>query len=120
MDVVGAIVALETVLVIKVEGKGASNECTSLGASAARIIILGYPGELIVEGDLSQRWFTGDGLVPFLYIIYEVLVGLADARHLEGDPGPTSTRSDRRTRSSRACPFNDAYRCMHWVWSVQS
>ena len=81
---------------------------------------LGYPGERIVEGGLGQRWFTGDGLVPSLYFIYEVLVGLADARHLEGDPGPTSTRSDRRTRSSRACPFNDACRYMHWMLSVQS
>jgi len=78
---------MEIVLVMKLEAKDASSKCMTLGASAALMIMLGYPGEQIVEGDLGQRWFYWVmAMVPFLYIIYELLVGLADARNLEEDP----------------------------------
>merc|ERR1712038_1033474 len=39
------------------------------------------------EGDLSQRWkFWMLALLPFLYIVYELLVGLAAATASETDP----------------------------------
>ena len=51
------------------------------------MIIFGYPGELIVEGNLGTRWFYwAAAMVPFLYIVYELLVGLADATQLESEP----------------------------------
>ena len=37
-------------------------------------------------------------------ITHELLVGLAVARNLGKDPGPTGTSSDKRSRRSRACP----------------
>merc|ERR1712157_195236 len=53
----------------------------------ALMIILGYPGELIVEGDLSQRWmYWMLAMLPFCYIVYELLVGLAAATASEADP----------------------------------
>merc|ERR1712193_396260 len=51
------------------------------------LIIIGYPGELIVEGDLSQRlnYFYG-AMVPFLYVVYTLLIGLRAATESESDP----------------------------------
>merc|ERR1711963_67186 len=54
--------------------------CMTLGVSSALMIILGYPGELIVEGNLAERWkFWMLAMLPFCYIVYELLVGLAAA-----------------------------------------
>merc|ERR1719420_2689458 len=62
----------------------ASKKCMTLGVSSALMIILGYPGELIVEGALQTRWmYWGAAMVPFCYIVYELLVGLAGARSAE-------------------------------------
>ena len=59
LGVVGAIVAMGIVLVLKFVGKDASNKCRTLGASAALVVMAGYPGGVTVEGDLGQRWITG-------------------------------------------------------------
>jgi len=51
------------------------------------MIILGYPGELIIEGDLSARWMWWTlAMLPFLYIVYTLLVGLSAAVERESDP----------------------------------
>merc|ERR1712174_173210 len=78
---------MEIVLVMKLSSEEASQKCFSLGVSSALMIILGCPGELIVEGDLSQRWtYWMLAMVPFCYIVYELLVGLAAATASETDP----------------------------------
>ena len=46
------------------------SQARKLGASSGLMIILGYPGELIIEGDLSVRfvfWFLA--MIPFLYVV---------------------------------------------------
>ena len=48
---------MKTVFVMKLEGYEAPDKCMTLGASAALMIIWGYPAELVVEGDSGQRWF---------------------------------------------------------------
>merc|ERR1712211_52246 len=76
---------MEIVLVMRLSSEEASQKCISLGLSSALMIILGYPGELIVEGDLSQRWmYWMLAMLPFCYIVYE-LVGLAAATASEAD-----------------------------------
>jgi len=78
---------MEIVLVMRLSSEEASKKCISLGASSALMIILGYPGELIVEGNLSQRWmYWMLAMLPFCYIVYELLVGLAAATASETDP----------------------------------
>merc|ERR1712151_1395866 len=75
---------MEIVLVMKLPADEATNKCTTLGVSSALMIIVGYPGELIVEGSLQTRWlYWGVALVPFCYIVYELLVGLAAATNSE-------------------------------------
>merc|ERR1712010_180245 len=59
----------------------------ALGVSSGLMIILGYPGELIIEGDLGVRfmfWFAA--MIPFLYVVYTLLVGLKEAIASEGNP----------------------------------
>merc|ERR1712079_636521 len=71
----------------RLSSEEASQKCLSLGVSSALMIILGYPGELIVEGNLAERWkFWAVAVVPFCYIVYELLVGLAAATASETDP----------------------------------
>merc|ERR1712209_160537 len=78
---------MEIVLVMKLSSEEASQKCLSLGLSSALMIIVGYPGELIVQGDLSQRWmYWMLAMLPFCYIVYELLVGLAAATASEADP----------------------------------
>merc|ERR1712178_511588 len=56
---------MEIVLVMKLPADEATNKCTTLGVSSALMIIVGYPGELIVEGSLQTRWlYWGVALVP--------------------------------------------------------
>jgi len=75
---------MEIVLVMKLPEAEASQKCWTLGVSSAVMIIVGYPGELIVEGPLATRWICwACALVPFCYIVYELLVGLAGATSSE-------------------------------------
>jgi bacteriorhodopsin len=78
---------MEIVLVMNLTKEEASSKCWSLGTAAALMIILGYKGELILEQDeLSTRWFYwAIAMVPFLYIVQQLLIGLADATSKETD-----------------------------------
>jgi len=78
---------MEIVLVMKLPAAEASSKCLTLGTAAAVMIVVGYPGELIVEGDqLVYRWVCWFlAMLPFCYIVYELLVGLADATNSESD-----------------------------------
>merc|ERR1711998_61286 len=78
---------MEIVLVMKLPAAEASSKCLTLGVSSALMIVVGYPGELIVEGDdLIYRWVCWFfGLMPFGYIVYELMVGLSEATNSEGD-----------------------------------
>merc|ERR1712039_818749 len=68
-------------------GEETSFEAWSLGVASALMIAVGYPGELIVEGDLTIRFmcFLFSFLI-FLYIVYKLLVGLKGAIAKETNP----------------------------------
>jgi bacteriorhodopsin len=53
----------------------------SLGVASGLMIILGYPGELLIEADaLGTRFvFWAAAMVPFLYVVYTLLIGLKGA-----------------------------------------
>jgi bacteriorhodopsin len=79
---------MEIVLVMKLSPEESASKCTTLGVAAAVMIVLGYPGELIVEGALGTRWmYWVLAMLPFLYIVYELLVGLAAATNNETNDG---------------------------------
>merc|ERR1712232_5624 len=78
---------IEILLVMKLEGDNFSSRAWTLGLGSALMIVSGYYGELVVTGDLTPRWvcwFLSMGF--FLYIVYELLVGLSAATNAEADP----------------------------------
>jgi bacteriorhodopsin len=47
---------IEILLVMKLDEKTYSSKAWTLGAGSALMIVSGYYGELVVEGDLTPRW----------------------------------------------------------------
>ena len=78
---------IEILLVMKLDERDYNEKAKNLGVSAALMIVYGYYGELVVTGDLTPRWMCWFlSMVFFLYIVYELLVGLSDATNSEADP----------------------------------
>lgn len=78
---------VEIILVMKLSDEESKSKTLTLGVSSALMIIIGYPGELVVSDDLGTRWkYWGGAMLPFLYIVYTLLVGLAEATNSESDP----------------------------------
>jgi len=78
---------IEIVFVMKLSDEETKKKATTLGVASGLMITNGYPGELIVEGDLSVRWFFwAFSMCPFLYVVYELLVGMAASTNAESDP----------------------------------
>merc|ERR1711902_204502 len=82
---------IEILLVMKLDDATFNAKAKSLGVGSALMIILGYPGELTVTGDLTPRWICWFiSMAFFLYIVQELLVGLAEATNKESDPAVKS------------------------------
>merc|ERR1712025_411433 len=78
---------IEILLVMKLDEAVFNTKAWTLGLGSALMIISGYYGELVVTGDLTPRWACWClSMLFFLYIVYELLVGLADATASEADP----------------------------------
>jgi bacteriorhodopsin len=78
---------VEILLVMKLDEGTFSQKAWVLGAGSALMIVSGYYGELVVTGDLTPRWACwAASMCFFLYIVYELLVGLAAATQSEADP----------------------------------
>merc|ERR1712039_641826 len=78
---------IEILLVMKLDGDDFSKRAWTLGFGSALMIVSGYYGELVVTGDLTPRcvcWFLSMSF--FLYIVYELFVGLAAATKSEENP----------------------------------
>ncbi len=78
---------IEILLVMKLDDATYAVKSKTLGVSAALMIVTGYYGELTVSGDLTPRWVCWFvSMAFFLYIVFELLVGLAGATASESDP----------------------------------
>jgi bacteriorhodopsin len=78
---------IEILLVMKLDEVTYAVKSKTLGVSAALMIVTGYYGELTVSGDLTPRWVCWFvSMAFFLYIVFELLVGLAGATASESDP----------------------------------
>merc|ERR1719446_277537 len=78
---------IEILLVMKLPEAEFSAKAWTLGVGSALMIVSGYYGELVVTGDLTPRWICWFiSMLFFLYIVYELLVGLAAATNSESDP----------------------------------
>jgi len=78
---------IEILLVIKLSEEEYSKKAWMLGVGSALMIVSGYYGELVVTGDLTPRWVCWFvSMCFFLYIVKELLFGLAAATNSEADP----------------------------------
>ena len=78
---------IEILLVMKLDEATFSNKAWVLGVGSAMMIVSGYYGELVITGDLTPRWVCWfASMAFFLYIVYELLVGLSAATASEADP----------------------------------
>merc|ERR1711903_417318 len=68
------------------DGADFNSRAWTLGFGSALMIVSGYYGELVVTGDLTPRWACWFlSMAFFLYIVYELLVGLSAATDSEDD-----------------------------------
>merc|ERR1719506_3117441 len=78
---------IEILLVMKLSDEDYAAKAKTLGVGSALMIVSGYYGELTVTGNLTPRWICWFvSMIFFLYIVYELLVGLAAATNQETDP----------------------------------
>jgi len=87
---------IEIVLVMKLKDADETfKQSCILGVASASMIILGYPGE--VSDDHGTRWaFWGLAMIPFIVIVYTLVVGLNSAAEAEDD-------EDIKTLCKQAC-----------------
>merc|ERR1711937_639985 len=75
---------IEILLVMKLDADTYATKSRVLGVGSALMIVSGYYGELTVTGNLTPRWVCWFlSMAFFLYIVYELLVGLSAATELE-------------------------------------
>jgi len=79
---------IEIVLVMDLTPADTTKKSWMLGVAAALMIILGYPGELILDqSQLSTRWiFWALAMVPFAFVVFTLIFGLRKATAAESDP----------------------------------
>merc|ERR1719440_2695078 len=78
---------IEIVFVMKLSDADTIKKSVNLGVASGLMICIAYPGELVVEGNLGVRWlYWALAICPFLYVVYELLVGMAEATNAESDP----------------------------------
>jgi len=77
---------IEILLVMDLDEKTYNCKAWALGLGSALMIVSGYYGELVVTGDLTPRWHCWFvSMAFFLYIVYELLVGLSAATNSEAN-----------------------------------
>jgi bacteriorhodopsin len=78
---------IEIVFVMKLSAQETFDKALKLGVASALMIIIGYPGELILDQDhISSRWgFWIGAMIPFLFVVYTLVVSLRAATENEED-----------------------------------
>ncbi len=74
---------IELILVMRLSRSETVKKSVRLGALAAIMIILGYPGEISNDAGTRWLWWTL-AMIPFLWIVYELFVGLKSS--IESQP----------------------------------
>jgi len=73
----------ELVLVMGLDAAETRSLAWKLGLSSAVMVALGYPGE--ISTDATTRWiFWSLAMIPFLYVVFTLVIGLAPAKKEKG------------------------------------
>lgn len=70
---------IELILVMRLSRSETVKKSITLGIAAALMIVLGYPGEVSGGIDGTRLLWGALSMVPFLYIVYTLFVGLSKA-----------------------------------------
>jgi len=99
---------IELILVMKLPAEQTSTLSWNLGVSSAIMVALGYPGE--IQNDLSQRWmWWAAAMVPFLYVVGTLLVGLGEATAKQGETVAPLVTSARLLTAVSWCTYPFVY-----------
>lgn len=79
---------IELILVMRLSASETFKKSVRLGGLAALMIVLGYPGEIADAAGTRWLWWSLS-MIPFLWIVYELFVGLKDAQ----DAQPEAAKS---------------------------
>lgn len=74
---------IELILVMGLSRSETISRASRLGLLAALMIALGYPGEIATTNEARLLW-GGLSMIPFLWIVYELFVGLSQS--IKGQP----------------------------------
>lgn len=69
---------IELILVMRLSPEETTSRAWRLGAAAALMIALGYPGEIATDNATRALWGTLS-TIPFLYIVWSLFSGLGDS-----------------------------------------
>jgi bacteriorhodopsin len=69
---------IELILVMKLTRSETFSKSVRLGALAALMIVLGYPGEIASDAGTRWIWWIA-AMLPFIWIVYELFIGLRDS-----------------------------------------
>lgn len=75
---------IELILVMRLTRSETVSKSITLGGAAALMIVLGYPGEVSGGIDGARFLWGALSMIPFLYIVYTLFVGLSKA--IESQP----------------------------------
>merc|ERR1712087_821815 len=112
---------LEIIFCMSLTPEETSFEAWSLGIASALMIAVGYPGELIVEGDLTIRFMCFFfSFMVFLYIVYKLLVGLQGAIQKETNPEVAAMLNQVCLATVVSwSPTQSSTCCLSWVSAVR-
>jgi len=86
---------VELILVMKLPAEQTVSMSWKLGSASALMVALGYPGE--IQGDLAVRWIWWFlAMIPFCYVVYELVVGLSEATSKQASETVSSLISSAR------------------------
>ena len=67
---------IELILVMRLSESETVSKATKLGAAAALMVVLGYPGEIATDFNTRFLWGTLSA-IPFVYIMWQLFAGLS-------------------------------------------
>jgi bacteriorhodopsin len=67
---------IELILVMRLSQAETMSKATKLGAAAALMVVLGYPGEVATDIPMRVLWGTLSA-IPFVYIMWQLFAGLS-------------------------------------------
>ncbi|CAE8721629.1 unnamed protein product [Polarella glacialis] len=86
---------MELILVMKLPQQETVGLGWKLGLASALMVALGYPGE--IQEDLAVRWwFWFLAMIPFCYVVFTLVVGLAESTSKQPSPAAASLVSTAR------------------------